>query len=53
MEDALAKKPHVPEEPVSLVANALKAFPETSHHTPGSENVNLPVGGNFSTSEIA
>ena len=29
MEDALAKKPHVPEEPVSLVANALKAFPET------------------------
>lgn len=29
MEDALAKKPHVPEEPVSRVANALKAFPET------------------------
>lgn len=29
MEDALAKKPHVPEEPVSLIANALKAFPET------------------------
>lgn len=29
MENNLAKKPHVPEEPVSLVANPLRAFPGT------------------------